>query len=401
MKGSSILRFLIVLLLVVFVGHQSISAIYKPIKTETAIYDTATNGLKVTGLIVRNETYVKNSKEGVLHFAVDDGERVSKGGTVANLYENESASITVTEIENVKSKIADLEDILSYNDIEAANLDVINSKVKSTLNKYITAVADGEFSDVKQSENELLSSINRKKAALGGANDFSSQLKELKAELKNLSSDLPKAKGKITSKNSGYFVSKIDGYESVLKTDNIAELTPEFLDGIAPKDPKGNVIGKIVSDYKWYIAANIDVGDSLKYKEGDAVKIETTIKASPVLSCIIEKINISKVSDRAVIVFSCNEMNKELAAMRSGPMTVVSKEYSGLKIPKKALRVVDSQRGVYVVNGMQINFVPVNILYSTDAFIICEKQNDNDNVLKLYDSVVVKGKKLYDGKIIG
>ena len=87
--------------------------------------------------------------------------------------------------------------------------------------------------------------------------------------------------------------------------------------------------------------------------------------------------------------------------MRSGPMTVVSKEYSGLKIPRKALRVVDSQRGVYVVNGMQINFVPVNILYSTDSFIICEKQNDNDNVLKLYDSVVVKGKNLYDGKIIG
>lgn len=400
MKGSSILRFFIILLLLVFIGHQSISAVYKPIKTESAVYHTATNGLKITGLIIRNETYVKNSKEGVLHFAARDGERVSKGGAVANLYESESASITVTEIENVKSKIADLEDILSYNDIEAANLDVINSKVRSAINKYITATANGDYSDVSDRSNELLSAINRKKAALGGGDDFSSQLKELKSELKSLSADLPKTKGKITAKNSGYFVSKIDGYEGVLKTDDLKVITPEFLDGITPKQPKGNIIGKIVSDYKWYIAANIDVSDSLKYKEGDAVKVETSIKSSPTLSCVIEKINISNKSDRAVIIFSCSEMNKELAAMRSGPMTVVSKEYSGLKIPRKSLRVVDSQRGVYVVNGMQINFVPVNILYSTDSFIICEKQNDNDNVLKLYDSVVVKGKNLYDGKII-
>ena len=400
MKGSSILRFFIVLLLLIFIGHQSIAAVYKPIKTESAVYYTATNGLKITGLIMRNETYVKNTKDGVLHFSAHDGERVSKGGTVANLYETESASITVTEIENVKSKIADLEDILSYNDIEAANLDVINAKVRNSLNKYINATGDGDFSDVKESANELLSAINRKKAALGSGEDFSSQLKSLKSELKSLSADLPKAKGKITAKDSGYFVSKIDGYETVLKTDDLKEITPEFLENITPKEPKGNVIGKIVSDYKWYIAANIDVSDSLKYKEGDSVKIETTIKTAPSLKCVIEKINISNKSDKAVIIFSCSEMNKELAAMRSGPMTVVSKEYSGLKIPRKALRVVDSKRGVYVVNGMQINFVPVNILYSTDSFIICEKQNDNDNVLKLYDSVVVKGKNLYDGKII-
>ena len=87
--------------------------------------------------------------------------------------------------------------------------------------------------------------------------------------------------------------------------------------------------------------------------------------------------------------------------MRSGPMTVIKSEYSGLMVSRKALRVVDSVRGVYVVNGMQINFVPVNIIYSAEDFYICEKQTDNDGVLKLYDSVVVKGKNLYDGKIIG
>ena len=57
-------------------------------------------------------------------------------------------------------------------------------------------------------------------------------------------------------------------------------------------------------------------------------------------------------------------------------------------------------RGVYVVNGMQINFVPVEMLYSNDEFIICKKQIETGDTVKLYDQVVVKGKKLYDGKII-
>jgi hypothetical protein len=93
-------------------------------------------------------------------------------------------------------------------------------------------------------------------------------------------------------------------------------------------------------------------------------------------------------------------MNTELASMRSGPMTVVSKTYSGLKVSKKALRKLESKTGVYVVTGMQAKFVEVEIVYSNDDFMICKK-NDADGNLKLYDQVVVKGKNMYDGKIVG
>ena len=81
-------------------------------------------------------------------------------------------------------------------------------------------------------------------------------------------------------------------------------------------------------------------------------------------------------------------------------MTVVKKEYSGLKIPKSALRVVDSKRGVYVLTGMQVKFVEVNIIYSADNYMLCEKQTDDEKSLRLYDDVIVKGKNLYDGKIV-
>ncbi len=400
MKGSSVFKFLLLVLVIVFVAHQSISAVYKPIKSESAVYYTATDGFNITGLIIRDEAPVKSKTSGVMHFTLEDGNRVAKGGTIANIYETESASITVTEIAEIKNKISDIEDILSYNDIEAANLDIINSKVTDAVNKLIKSSSTGDYDQLSARSSELLSAINRKQVALGTSDSFEKQLKNLKAELKELSSDLPKAKGKIKAGSSGYFVSKTDGYEKILKTDDLEKITPEFLETVTPQETESDVIGKIVSDYEWYIAADVEVSDSLKYKEGEELKIATSVKSSPVLSVTVKKINISDDSDKAVIIFACSEMNNELATMRSGPMTVIKTEYSGLKISRKALRVVDSVRGVYVVNGMQINFVPVNILYSTESYIICEKQTDNENVLKLYDSVVVKGKNLYDGKII-
>lgn len=400
MKGSSVLKFLIALIVVVFIVHQTVAAVYKPVKTESAVYYTSVDGFKITGLIIRNEILVPSSQSGVMHFVTKDGSRVSKGGTISEIYESESASITISQIADIKNKISDIEDILSYNDIEAANLEVINSKVDSAVNGLVYSASCGNFGETSAYSGELLSAINRKKAALGQETNLDAQLESLKAQLDGLNKNLPTAKGRITAESSGYFVSHTDGYENLLKTSDLSSITPEFLNDISPEAVPSDIIGKIVSDYEWYIAAQVNVSESLKYKEGESLKLLTSVKSSPELLVTVKKINVSSDSDSAVIVFACNEMNNELASMRTGPMTVVKAEYSGLKVPRKALRVVDSVRGVYVVNGMQINFVPVNIIHSTDSYIICEKQTDNSNVLKLYDSVVVKGKRLYDGKII-
>ena len=400
MKLSSVLRTMVILLAIVFIGHQLISGFYNPIKTETAVFYTAVDDFKITGLIIRNETLVESDAVGVKHFVISDGNRVAKNGVIANIYDNESASITVTKIDDVTKKIADIEDILSYNDIEAANLDLINARVEERVNELILSTSVGEYNMVSKRAEALLSAINRKQAAIGVAADLNPQLEALKTELSSLSASLPAAKGSIYAGQSGYFVSKTDGYENVFTCNDLSLITPEFLSTAAASEHAGNVIGKIVSDYEWYIAAEVSINESLNYKEGESLTLNTSVKSSPVLPVTVKRINISESTSKAVIIFACNEMNSELASMRSGPMSVVKAEYRGLKIPRKALRVVDGVRGVYVLSGMQIEFIPIEIIYSTDEYIICEKQTENSEVLRLYDSVVVKGKNLYDGKII-
>lgn len=398
MKGTSVLKTCIILFTSIFVIHQFISSVYTPIKTETAKFHTTSDGYNITGIIMRNETPVSYNGGGVMHFVVNDGNRVSKDGIIANVYDSENASIAVSQTKILQEKIADIEDILSYNDIGAANLDLINSRVRERINELIFSTSTGNYSSVITDSESLLSAMNRKQAAMGVTDDLSNELAALKAQIPQNTTE---PKDRVIAECSGYFVSQTDGYESVLKPDDLSKITPDFLDNIHVEEKKSDVVGKIVSDYEWYIAAKVTINESMNFKEGENLKINTSVKSSPTLSVKVKKINVSDNSDSAVIIFACNQMNSELASMRNGPMTVVKAEYSGLRIPRKALRVVDSVRGVYVLSGMQVNFVPVEILYSDESHIICEKINENEKGLKLYDLVVVKGKNLYDGKIVG
>lgn len=400
MKGTTVLKGFLLLVAAVFVVHQCVSAFYSPVKTESAVFYNSSDGLNITGLIIRNETLVTSESGGVMHFIVGDGTRVAKNGIIANIYDTESASITLSQIDSVKKKIADLEDLLSYNDLEAADLDLINSRIKDSLNNFVVNSSNGDYNEAEQYSSALLSSVNRRTAAMGNTSDFSSQLNSLKTQLTQLSSSLPGAKGQVKASQSGYFVSKTDGYENVLTCENLDRITSDYMNSLKAQETPDKVIGKIVSDYEWYIAAKVSINESLNFKEGDNLKLYTTVKTYPQLPVTVKQINISEKSSDAVIIFACSEMNSELASMRSGPMTAVKKEYSGLKVSKNALRVVDSKRGVYVLSGMQVKFIPVNVLYSNDSYIICEKQTADGNVLKLYDEVIVKGKNLYDGKII-
>lgn len=400
MREHTALKIFIGLAAAVFLLHQFYSSVYKPITTESAEYYEAVDGLNVTGVIIRQENIILSDTQGVLHYVTNDGSRVAKGGTVASVYDSADASITVNRISELETQIKDIEELQGYNDLQAADLELVNQKINNAFSRLITGNSAGNFSGSAAASTELLSAINRRQMITGENTDFSQKLSVLNSELGSLKATLPAAKGTIRSEHSGYFVSAVDGFEELLSGSELDRITPEFLNNMKASEVPQNAIGKVVSDYEWYIAAKVTLNESVRYKEGDSLVIKTAIRSNPELPVKVKKINISSSSDSAVVIFSCQQMSSELASMRSGAMTVVSEIYEGLKVSKRALRVVDGQTGVYVISGMTLNFVPVTVVYNTDDYIICEQQQSNDEVLRLYDEVVVKGKKLYDGKII-
>lgn len=402
MREHKVLKIFLCIIALTFVIHQIYSSVYKPVVTVSAEYSTASEGMDITGILIRQEKLITNNNSGALHFIASDGERVAKNGVIANIYSSADTSVTVSRIQQLEEKISNLEEMMGYNDVQAADLSLANSKVNSALDEFIRSCAAGDFSSTDKKMSQLLTNLSRKQMITGEQTDFSAQLEQLKNELNSLNSTLPSAVGSITADSSGYFVSDVDGYEGLLSSSDIDSVTPEFLDSIMPDKVPADTVGKIVSDYEWYIAAKVSINESLQYKQGDNLTITTQLRSCSELSVTVKQINMSASGEYAVILFSCQQLNSELASMRTGAMTVIKKTYSGLKIPRKALRVNDEDvTGVYVVSGISLKFVPVNVIYNTDEYIICEQTASNDNVLRLYDEVVIKGKRLYDGKIIG
>ena len=87
---------------------------------------------------------------------------------------------------------------------------------------------------------------------------------------------------------------------------------------------------------------------------------------------------------------------------------IVINDYTGLKISRDAVRLdEEGNSGVFVRRGNIVNFRSLNILYSEEDFVIASKPSENSDIklpythAKLYDEVIISGKELKDGMVIG
>ena len=399
-KHRKLISFAIIASIIVFFAYQYYVSVYAAIKTESAEQFKYTEGVETVGTFIRSEMTVTSNHIGTVHFVVSGGEKVAKDGTIALIYQNDSASAAASRIKEIDEQLSVIAEIEGYNDSTAVDVDTINDRITKHINKFVYTTFDGRFSDVGSSASDLLTMMTRKQVATGEQSDFSSLKLSLSEERERLTNSMGTAQGSIVSAKSGYFVSDADGYENVLNSAELDKYTPEFLNSLKAENVESNVIGKIVYDYEWYIAAPVTISDSMFYKVGQAVTVKTDTTASPRISATIEKINLSQKGNDATLILKVSEMNSELATMRSGNITIIKDEYEGIKVKSSAIRVVDSVTGVYVVSGMEAKFVAIDIVYSTEEYTICSLNTSDSSKLRLYDKIIVKGKNLYDGKII-
>ena len=331
---------------------------------------------------------------------VASGEKIAKDGTIANIYSSDSASAAASRIAEIDKQLSIIGEIEGYNDLTAVDMDTINARINSHLNSFVLSTQDGRFSDTADSLSDLLTMMTRKQVATGEQTDFSSLKQSLLAEKSELSAQMGNPKGRITAEMSGYFVSNADGFETLLTAGDLSVYTPEYLKKLSNTEVSGEVIGKIVYDYEWYLAVPVTLNESMYYKTGETVSVKIDAASSTVLTAVVERINLSQSEDSAVIILRCNEMNSELATLRTALVTLIKAEHSGIKIPAKALRVIDGKTGVFVVSGLEAKFVETEIIYSNDDYALSKLNTAESDKLRLYDEIIVKGKNLYDGKII-
>ena len=400
LDGKKIIKSAIAIIVAFVLVSYLYRYFYKPITTGSVIHYETYNGIDIEVTAIRGEKVLTSNEDGVISYNVADGGKIEKGGVVADVYKSSEDVSVKEEIASLKESIANLKEISGYNNTEAVDIDLLDSKIDTALLNLINDSKSNLMLGADSSA-ELLKLLNRRQIATGLSTDFSSLINSYEDRLDRLEGSKSNAKAHVKSKEAGYFVSGIDGYEKTFDIEKINKLTPKDLkDAKAEdKDYNGTVIGKIVSDYEWYLAAVISLDESLKLTEGSEMTLMTGFDSCRELPVTVKKINKGTSGDEAVVIFACTYMNSDLATMRTGSMTIVLETYSGLQVSSKAVRFVDGKKGVYVLSGSVINFVPIEVLYSTDNYCICKTEQTGLR-LRLYDEVILKGKNLYDGKVI-
>ena len=101
-----------------------------------------------------------------------------------------------------------------------------------------------------------------------------------------------------------------------------------------------------------------------------------------------------------VAVFQSGYMNAALLMARDQPADIILRSYTGLKVPKEALRQnEDGEWGAYCLEGAQVVFKKITILFQTDSFYVAKDTGKNGELTR-YDKMVVKAKDIENRKVV-
>ncbi len=398
--------------------------------TEYALNYTQIESVEVDGFAVRDEVrdskkknsaiLEKDSSKYYVHL-VEDSANVSKSDTIAFSFSSSASAEAYIESENIKDKINELKGLKSQGQLSHFNVVGLNSLIYTSVDSYAESVLKGNLSEIEKYSKNFVQKMTTKQLATGKKMDFDSQIKEYRNEYNSLKNSIGSYQ-KVKAPYAGYFVSTVDGLEGAVSYSDVEnkKLKPKAGERLQKLNAVEDetAYGKIVGQFTWYFVFDISEKQASLINEGSVVYVNFPNKDIKNIKMTVH--DITKAEGSVVTVsLKCKLMNEELIALRKEKAVVILREYSGLKINRNAVvKNEEGLDGVFVLAGNVARFSPIDIKYYGDDYVIADKlwfykkdkdgkdivdyeKTDSFRAIKLYDNIIVKGKNIEDGKLIG
>lgn len=396
-KSKKVIAIILVSLVVIYIAYAIYLLIVHPTDTYVVKQGTLSKEDETTGYIIRDEEVIKeeNNENGIYEIATE-GQRVAVGDTIFRYYRDDEKEITskINEINYKIQEILEQEKNTSSADIKAIE-NQIEEKIESvnTLNNY------QEITEYKKSIDELIS----KKIRFIGEVTENKEIKSLVKERNNYENQLKNGSKYQTTDKSGIVSYRVDGLEDILSVEKFDLITEDYLEKLDLKAGQivstSNESGKVIDNFKCYIAVTMDSKEAMEAKVGDSVEIRISNKDE----CKAKIVQINEESGKRTIIFQINKMTEDLINHRKVAVDVIWWNVSGLKVPNQALIEEDGLN--YVLRnkaGVQTKLL-VKVKKQTDKFsIISEYSNTELQELGLDEKEIKNYKKItnYDEIIL-
>lgn len=424
---------LIAVTVMIYVGYHLISDLSSDVDTQPAYLDSFDEVVSGEAYILRQEKVLYSSTVGVANYLVSDGAKVAVGDELADVYKS-SAGDQRERIDEIDRRIKVLEEVESRAKyLSASDVNRIDKEIAELVLAARVESAENDMSAATAIADEILLLMNLRKIITGQVESYASELAALRSERESVVASLSDIAETVKSDASAYYFHTVDGYEGGFAFDDIESLTLDDLRAMAEKLPEpltGKETGKIVYDYKWYVAMPTDEASAAYFTVGRSYEIDFGADGQTVTMTLFSIVaDESAATEDAFLIFTSQNMPENFEYTRFQPVTIKVRTYEGYRVPLSAVRVVYygeyAVEGVYVLYGNTVVFRRIDPILTRDGYVLCRpedtsetddgyvdfpllkepeteplKEYENIPFLALYDLVVVSAKGMYDGKIV-
>ena len=383
---------------VCYFGYYIFSAVYAPLTTATAIEYEAGSGSYTTGYVVREEQVVLSHYD-ITTLLVAEGERVSMGQSLATGYRSTDAQDRQGQIQELEHQLEQLQYAYAYS-ADAADQAVLDSEIQLQLEDMNQYVARRDMNSAVDRSASLKGLILRRTSSDADNAAMSQRIADLKQQLEDLRAASSADTRTVAADRSGFFSGTVDGFESVLTVDALQNLTLAQLQSLEPEEVPETAIGKIIPSSTWYYVTSVPASLLQDVRKGDAVPVTFASVSNDNLTMTVERLG-DEENGQQLLVLSCDRYMQDMTLLREQSADVVFSSYSGLRVPKDAIRVTEDQRtGVYILEGSAAVWKYVTLLHDNGESYVVELDKSSTDNLWPGDEIIVGGRDLYNGKVV-
>ena len=406
-----------------YVFYQAGQVLFPPNTYETALLTTVEDTVDAQGVLLFSESYVAG--DGTLGYLVDDGERVSAGTAVAEVYSDASQAGLRQQLTQINDQIELLQ---KSQNTTSAQLETLRKDRSAALYNLMDSLDRSNYEDTADQKESYLLAQNKLWIVTGEVANFSDQIASLVQQASNVQAQLGNPT-QITAPQTGYFIRSSSsgrlnaGMEDILAL-NAVDLKA-YLDS-SPEIALDGCAGKIVSGFTWYYAGicTAKQGEKLLGSDGKPLKASVQIRfpgqVETPLKAKVTEVTLDEESGLARFVLSCETINGDVLRLNKADAQIIIGESTGLRIRASAVHYLKDDGseaegqgekyipGVYVKYGNLARFCKIDPVDAdhpqvTDGdYLIVLPSGTAGSVsqVRLYDEIIVSGQNLYDGKLL-
>lgn len=417
----------IFLAVLIYFGVNLAAYFSDPYTTTVAFSYVGEDAVTVSGYVVREEEVLEGGGQ-LVYSSRGEGERVSRGGTVAQIYPTAQALEDANTLRELSSQMDQLQYArsLATGSQAAVRLD---DEITAALEGFCGALASGSTDAAAEIGQSLRTAVLRRGYAYSGGQGLDASIESLQSRINDLTASAEADVTRIAAPRAGLFSGLVDGYEAVLTPKTIQDLTPSGYRAIAPAAANG--VGKMIYGDQWSFVTLMQSADIKRLQAGDSV----TVRFQKGLDRDME-MKVSSISEeeggRRVVVFTARRYIQLATLLRHQNAQVIFESFDGVRVPRSAVRVdtqavvdengqpvPDSQGNpktqsvtcVYCLWGDTARLKPVKVLWQEEEYILVAPDEEalgefpsertrESRRIRAGDQVITAAADVYDGKVV-